>query len=208
MDGERDAETVDGDDSELSISISVGDVSVEVSGRADKVEFWYDVVKNDVLEPLDEETIRAAAESTSPTAATHYAGGGVTRESEEEANGSAAGSNTKSTADNGADESMPERTLPEYYNIAGGSDLTKKDRALLVGWFLTQREGVDDFSSGDVEQKAKEAQIAIGSNVSRDLRKQVGDGHIVETNESESPSTYQPTITGQEYVEEELVKSD
>jgi hypothetical protein len=208
MDGDRDTETVDGDDSELSISVSVGDVSVEVSGRADKVEVWYDVVKNDVLEPLDEETIRAAAELTSPTAATHYVGSGATGENEMQTDGSTADSNDETTSDNETSKNIPERTLPEYYNMAGGSDLTKKDRALVVGWFLTQYEDMDNFSSNDVEQKANEAQIGLGSNVSRDLGRHVGDGHMVETNKSESPSTYQPTITGREYVQEELLQAD
>jgi hypothetical protein len=201
MDGERDAETVDGDDSELSISISVGDVSVEVSGRADKVEFWYDVVKNDVLEPLDEETIRAAAESSGQNAAStsrHTR----TETSEDQISEDASEPDNESGSASATDEPTRERTLPEYYKMA--DDLMKKNRALLVGWFLTQ-QGNDEFTRSEIEEKAKNARIELGSNVSRDLRYQISDGHVTKIGTSEGSTVYQLTLTGQEYVEEELL---
>jgi hypothetical protein len=201
MDGDRDTETVDGDDSELSISVSVGDVSVEVSGRADKVEFWYDVVKNDVLEPLDEETIRAAAESGGPPVATSP----VRNETAEENGAQASGSTTDT--DDSTEESVPERTLPEYYDMAGGDDLTKKDRALLVGWFFTQH-GDEQFTKAKVADKAEDAQIELGSNVPRDLRYQVADSHMSKVGESEGSPVYQLTRTGEDYVEEELFATE
>lgn len=201
MDGERDAETVDGDDSELSISISVGDVSVEVSGRADKVEFWYDVVQNDVLEPLDEETIRAAAESggqNAVSASRHTR----TETSEDQISEDASEPDNESGSASATDEPTRERTLPEYYKMA--DDLMKKNRALLVGWFLTQ-QGNDEFTRSEIEEKAKNARIELGSNVSRDLRYQISDGHVTKIGTSEGSTVYQLTLTGQEYVEEELL---
>jgi|GEM_PF-2221728 len=205
MDRERDPEAVDGDGSQLSISVSVGDVSVEISGRADDVELWYDVVKNDILEPLDDEVIRAAAESTGSVAVPTAQGDGGTAQGSGDEGESPADTDNPSADNSGTDRRTADDTLPEYYKMTDSP--TKKDRALLVGWFLTQ-QGDGEFTKVEVEQEAKDARIELGSNVSRDLRYQVGDGHISKVDESDGSPVYQMTRTGDEYVEEELLKSD
>lgn len=200
-----DAVTVDGDDSELSISVSVGEVSVEVSGRADQVELWYDVLKSDILDHVDEELVRAAAKSTGSPVVTPPTGDGSADESEVRANGdeNTVETNDVASGDDETNKSTLDRTLPEYYKMAGGSDLAKKDRALLVGWFLAQRKD-GTFTNTAVTEEAKDAQMTLGSNVSRDLRHQVGDGRISKVDESDGSPVYQMTITGEEYVEELL----
>ncbi|MEZ3143861.1 hypothetical protein [Halobaculum sp. MBLA0143] len=205
MSEEHDGEVVDGDESELSISVSVGEVSVELSGRADEVEFWYDVLQNEVLEHLDEETIRAAAESPGPAAApTVYSDGEAAQVSGNEAE-SLTDSDTTSADNSETNRRTADRTLPEYYKMTDSP--TKKDRALLVGWFLTQ-QGDGEFTKPELQQEAKDARIELGSNVSRDLRYQVRDGHISKIDESDGSPVYQMTRTGDEYVEEELLEND
>ncbi|AFO58445.1 hypothetical protein NJ7G_3225 [Natrinema sp. J7-2] len=56
-----------------------------------------------------------------------------------------------------------------------------------------------------MRQKAKSAKLTLGKNVSRDLSNQIADGNLAEDEDRDGEQEYYVTITGEQYVEEELL---
>lgn len=112
-----------------------------------------------------------------------------------ESNASAAGTNQQTSALKGL-------TLSEVYTNASIS--YKRDAALLVGYFLEQFEGQGDFTKSEIEERAVQAKIELGKNLSRDLSKLINKGYLSEVGERNSETTYYLTRTGENYVEEDF----
>lgn len=177
------------DSSNLTLSVSIGDVSVEASGPSAEAERWFGKLQEEYLDGIDNETVQEAA-STSQNSPSYQKPGQKSTD----------GSSSKNQS------SGKSRSLAEYYRNTDG--LNKKERALLVGWFLEKKTGMSDFTQQDIKSKAKEAKIDLGKNLSRDVRNQIGDGHIQVADEQNGSDTYQLTLTGEEYVEEELLNEN
>lgn len=96
-----------------------------------------------------------------------------------------------------------DQSLPEYYRMADSP--TKSDSALIVGWYMEQEEGVRGFTSSEISDRAQEARIQLGANVSRDLSKQIQLANLMKVSESGGRAVYSLTRTGEEYVEDELL---
>lgn len=95
------------------------------------------------------------------------------------------------------------RSLTEYYRMADSP--TKSDSALIVGWYIEQQEDVGGFTSSEVAERAEEARIQLGANVSRDLSRQIQSANLMKVSESEGRDVYALTLTGEEYVEDQLL---
>jgi len=95
------------------------------------------------------------------------------------------------------------RSLAEYYRKA--DNLTKRDTALVVGWYLEYHEDQEDFTKAEVEQRAQDAKIRLGANVSRDLSNQVREGHLHKVGKRNGKDALQLTLTGEDYVEDQLL---
>jgi hypothetical protein len=174
----------DSDPESLRLHVSVGDVTIEVDGPVDEAETWFEALREDYLEGVD---IEAAASSSSSQESSS-----VETESVENNGTTTESSNTK------------QRSLPEYYKMADSP--SKRDSALLVGWYLEYVDQQDDFTKSEIGDTAKSAKITLGKNLSRDLRNQVGDGNLLEVGERGGETAYHLTITGEEYVEGELLE--
>jgi len=168
----------------LHLRVTVGDITVEVEGPTDDAETWFESLREDYLGEVDDETLEAAAD-----------GAGIA------ANGG--GAQQVSGTDQSQAASGKSRSLAEYYK--GATDMTKRDAALFVGWYLELHEGEDNFTKPEVEERAKDAKINLGKNVSRDLSNQVGDGHLQKVDERDGKDAYQLTLTGEDYVQDELL---
>ncbi|QLK26371.1 hypothetical protein HYG81_01760 [Natrinema zhouii] len=168
------------EEEELYLHVSVGDVTVEVKGPLDEAETWFEALKEDHLTNLDSRAVSGHS------------------------NGSESNNqdNPTSTRANGGAK-QKNRTLTEFYQMTDG--ITKKDTAFLTGWYLEIQEGRDDFTRKEIEEKAKSAKLTLGANVGRDLNYKVEDGHLAEVGERDGDVTYHVTITGEEYVENELI---
>jgi hypothetical protein len=176
----------DTDEERLRLQVSVGEITVEVDGPIDEAETWFEGLREDYLSDIDTETLNAAANGSS-TVSRNPEG---TQETD---------ANTSSLS------SGKSRSLSEYYKNVDNP--TKRDSALIVGWYLEYHEGQDDFTRQEVEERAQDAKISLGANVSRDLSNQVQDGHLEKVNERDGKDAYHLTLTGEEYVEGELLGS-
>ena len=152
-------------DSDHTIHVSRGEVTVEVSGSKEFVEETFDEFESTYLD--------------TPT----------------ELNTPAVDTNQQRNPSKGL-------TLSEVYTNASIS--YKRDAALLVGYFLEQFEGQDDFTKSELEERAVQAKIELGKNLSRDLRKLINKGYLSEIGERNSEATYYLTRTGENYVEEDF----
>ena len=169
----------DTESDELHLHVSVGSVTVEVEGPIDEAETWFEALKEDYLADLDSTAVQNHANDSGSTKQGNSTGqeDDVTRKKS--------------------------RTLSEYYQMSG--DMTKKDAAFLTGWYLEIHDGQDDFTRKEIEEKATSAKLTLGANVGRDLGYKVEDGHLGEVDERDGDTTYHVTITGEEYVESELL---
>lgn len=95
-------------------------------------------------------------------------------------------------------------TLPEYYKTA--TNPSKRDTILIIGSYLEEDGYQKEFTKAEIEQRAKGAKISLGANVSRDIREQIKDSHMAKVGERDGKDTYHLTISGEEYVEEELLE--
>ena len=175
---------VDDPDSEsLRLHVSIGDVTIDVEGPVDEAETWLEGLREDYLSDVDSETIQAATD-------------GAGSVSESPPNQPRQQNSTTTT-------SGKSRSLTEFYK--GADDPTKKDAALIVGWYLEYHENKPDFTSSDIKETAQDAKISLGANVSRDLSKQVEGSHVEKVDEREGKDAYHLTITGEEYVQDDLL---
>lgn len=163
----------------LHLHVSIGGVTVEVEGPVDDAETWFEALREDYLGDID----GAVVPDQSPQP--------------DESNRSV----SQSTS---SDSSEKNRTLAEFYQMTDG--ITKKDTALLTGWYIETHEGQDDFTKKEIDDKATSAKLTLGANLSRDLGYKVEDGHLAEVGERDDNTTYHTTISGEEYVKEELIR--
>ncbi|UIP00405.1 hypothetical protein Hbl1158_03305 [Halobaculum sp. CBA1158] len=175
----------DSDSESLRLHVSIGDVTVDVEGPVDEAETWFEGLREDYLSDVDTEAVQAAADGAGSVS--QDTGG----KSKNETGGSTA-SRTKT------------RSLTEFYKESDNP--TKQERALIVGWYLEYHEDLDDFTSTEVEERAQDAKIGLGANVSRDLSNQAGNGRLEKVDEREGKDAYHLTLTGEEYVQEELLE--
>lgn len=152
-------------ESDYTLHVSRGDVTVEVSGSKEFVDAKFDELEAAYLKGTTEADTATAA--TPPQASR---GKGL--------------------------------TLSEVYTSASTS--YKRDAALLVGYFIEQFEGQDDFTKSEIEARAKQAKVELGKNLSRDLSKLINKGYLSEVGERNGESTYYLTRTGESYVEEDF----
>lgn len=164
--------------------MSIGDVTVEVEGPVDEAETWFESLREDYLDDIDREAVEAAAN-----------GSGSTTENPDAPQTDA--------PDAGPTTSGKSRSLTEFYRSTDNP--TKRDAALIVGWYLEYHEEQTDFTKPEIEEKAKDSKIGLGANVSRDLSKQVEEGHLEKVDERDGQDAYHLTLTGEEYVQEELI---
>ena len=169
----------------LHLRVTVGDVTVEVEGPMDDAETWFESLREDYLGDVDDETLEAAANGSSEIANDAPTG----QNSESNATGSRIGKS---------------RSLTEYYKQANNP--TKRDAALIVGWYLEYHEEQSDFTKPEVEERAQDAKISLGANVSRDLSEQVSNSHLEKVDERDGQDAYHLTLTGEEYIEGELLE--
>jgi len=169
----------------LHLRVTVGDITVEAEGPIDDAETWFESLREDYLGDVDDETLEAVANGSGETA-----GDSPTAQNPD-----------PSTASSGAGKS---RSLTEYYKQADGP--TKQDSALIVGWYLEYHEDQSDFTRPEIEERAQDAKISLGANVSRDLSNQVGNSHLEKVDERDGQDAYHLTLTGEDYVEGELLE--
>lgn len=170
----------------LHLRVSVGEVTIEVDGPVDDAETWFEGLREDYLSELDAKTIEAAANRSSSTVSSPKPNGGAVSDSP-----STSASSGKS------------RSLTEYYKQTDSP--TKKDSALLVGWYLEYNENQSDFTRPEAEERAQDAKISLGANVGRDLSSHVKEGRLEKVDERDGTDAFHLTITGEEYVHNELV---
>jgi hypothetical protein len=171
----------DGDTDSLHLHVRIGDITIEVEGPVDEAETWFEALRKDYLEDLDGGTVQNAGSNSGSSDSSSSSG--------------------QQTDDNRQEKS---RTLAEYYKNTDG--LSKKDTALLTGWYLEKHEGQDDFTRPEVQDEAQSAKLKLGANVARDLGRQVKDGNLAEVDERDGNTAYHLTITGEDYVDEELLE--
>jgi len=176
------ADSEDESPDSLRLHVSIGNATVEVEGPAAEAETWFEALREDFLPEVDTTIVETTASqtSTNPDGASE--------------SGSSGGEDSSSGKS---------RSLPEYYNMAG--DIIKRDRALLVGWYLEYHEDEDDFTSKEVESRAQDAKIGLGQNVSRDLSTQVQEGRLDVVDQRNSSDAYHLTRSGEEYIENDLL---
>lgn len=170
----------------LHLRVSIGDVTIEVDGPVDDAETWFEALREDYITDIDADTIEAAANgsgSKSPNSET--------------------GSNSAQGSGASTETTKKSRSLTEYYRKA--DDPTKKDSAFLVGWYLEYHEDQPDFTRPEVEERARDAKISLGKNVGRDLSNHVKEGRLEKVDERDGNDAYHLTITGEEYVDDELI---
>lgn len=166
------------DNDTLRIKVSVGDTTVEVEGPVGDVQPRFDALREEYLIP----------------GAT-----GMSTNQDPSGRSESNGGTTQSTISTGK-----QRTLGEFYRQT--DNLSKKDTALLTGWYLEIKEEIRPFTSEEVEEKGKQTKMSLGANVSRDLSSQVENGYLgLEEDEMKGKSGFYVTLTGEEYVENELL---
>jgi hypothetical protein len=168
----------------LRLHVSIGDVTINVEGPVDEAETWFEGLREDYLGDLDAEIVQAATDGA----------GAVSQ---------ATTGQLSPEPTSAASESAKTRSLTEFYREA--DDPTKQDSALIVGWYLEYHEGYSNFTPPEVEEKAQSAKISLGANLSRDLSSQVESGNIEKVDEREGNDAFHIALTGEEYVEEELL---
>jgi len=178
-----------GEDSEpddLHLRVSLGDVTVEVEGPVDVAETWFESLREDYLGGIDSEFVEAAAN------------GGTTP-------GNGSSSTQFDTDHTPGTSSAKSRSLTEFYRTVDTP--TKQDSALIVGWYLEYHQEQDNFTKSEIEEKAKDAKISLGANLSRDISNQVEDGHIERVSERDGQGAFHLTLSGEDYVTDELLNS-
>ena len=178
---------VEEDDDNLHLRVSIGDITIEAAGPVDEAESWFEALREDYLSNVDSETIEKAVDGS----------GSIATNPESDS----------ASPDNSADtmSSRKSRSLVEFYKTA--ENPTKRDSALIVGWYLEYHEDQDDFIKPEVEERAQDAKISLGANVSRDLSNQVNNGHLEKVDERDGQDAYHLTLTGEGYVEENLLET-
>lgn len=107
------------------------------------------------------------------------------------------------SSDSTASTSGKSRSLTEFYKQVDNP--TKRDTALIVGWYLEYQEEQSDFTKPEIEARAQDAKISLGANVSRDLSKQVEESHLAKVDERDGQDAYHLTLTGEEYIKNEVL---
>jgi len=169
----------------LHLRVTVGNITVEAEGPRDDAETWFESLREDYLGDVDDETLEAVANGSGETV-----------------NDSPTAQNSES--DITSTSTRKSRSLTEYYKQANNP--TKRDAALIVGWYLEYHEEQSNFTKPEIEERAQDAKIGLGANVSRDLSEQVGNSHLEKVDERDGQDAYHLTLTGEEYVEKELLE--
>lgn len=166
----------------LHLRVTVGGITIEAEGPVDETETWFEALREDFLPEVDTDTVEVSVDQTSTN---------PERENK--------------LADNSGENTTAEksRSLPEYYNTA--DEMSKKDKALFVGWYLEYHEGEDNFTSKEVASRAEDAKISLGKNVSRDLSGQVKNGYLEVVDQRGGSDAYHITRTGEQYIEEDIL---
>jgi hypothetical protein len=164
----------------LRMNATVGPVTIEVEGTPERVEQNFEELCDQYLDGVKSEDIK-----------------------QKESGGS-----TSSGTENR--DAIPDRSLAEYYRKADEENdgISKADAALLTGWYLLEKEGNDNFIKSEVVDKANSAGLPLGSNPSRDLSNHAAadKAHLQKADDvRDGESMYTLTITGEDYVEEELL---
>lgn len=167
-------------DNTCSIELSLGDVSLGVSGPQGFVETQFDELYEkhgfdaiDVSEP-------AIDVSADNSMGSDDAVGGKPQEESEP------------TVDAALNE------------LLSHSDIkTKQDTTLVVAWYLIAGRGQDDLTISEVREEAERSQVELGEKVPRDLKSNVGKGFLGATGEQrEDEDTYEITDTGKEHLKD------
>lgn len=108
------------------------------------------------------------------------------------------------TAESNSDIENTEKriSLGELYTTADIS--YKRDAALLVGWYLESIEDKSDFTKSEIKDRALQAKVELGKNLSRDLSMLIEQGKLQEVASRGGETTYYLTRTGEEYVESDF----
>jgi len=79
---------------------------------------------------------------------------------------------------------------------------TGKDRALVVGWYLIAGRNQDDITWFEVEEEAARSKVDLGENLTRDLSSNVEKGYLAPTGEErDGEDTYEVTGSGKEHLQ-------
>lgn len=99
-------------------------------------------------------------------------------------------------------EKPKQASLAEIYTSADIS--YKRDAALLVGWFLEKMENQNDFIKSEIEERALQAKVELGANLSRDISTLIEKGLVTEIDRRDGEKSYYLTRSGESYVEDEF----
>lgn len=159
-----------------SIELSVGDLSLAVSGSQDFVEKqFYELYESHGFDSLD----ASKADIEVGVEGSH-------------ANEPSGGEDTEPEIEASLNELLSDSEISMV-----------QDKALAVGWYLIAARGQDDMTWDEVEEEADRSQVELGKKVRRDLRSNVQKGHLGPTGEKRDDSeTYEVTESGKEYLRE------
>jgi len=167
-------------DNTCSIELSLGNVSIGVSGPQEFVENQFEeLYENHGFDTID------------------------VNNGDIDGSGELPGNRDVTDADEADDESQP--TIDKSLNeILSNSEIeSMQEKALTVGWFLIRGRGQDDITWDEVKEEAERSQVELGEQVPRDLRKCVGKGYLGPTgDERDGSDTYKITGTGEELLRE------
>ena len=163
-------------DNTCSIELSLGNVSISVSGPQGFVEAQFEeLYENHGFDTID------------------VSNGDI------DGSGVLPGNQDVTDADEADDESQP--TIDKSLNeILSNSEIeSMQEKALTVGWFLIRARGQDDITWDEVKKEAERSQVELGEQIPRDLRKCVEKGYLGPTGDERNGSdTYKITGTGEE----------
>lgn len=161
-------------DNTCSIELSLGDVSLGVSGPQEFVETQFYAL----YEKHGFDTINVSGADISV---------------------SGPGSKSDESGSQSIEEPQVNKSLNE---LLRDSEINMgTDRALVVGWYLIAARGQDDFTRPEVEEEADRSQVDLGENLGRDLRSNVEKANLAPTGEErDGEDTYEVTETGKEYL--------
>lgn len=92
------------------------------------------------------------------------------------------------------------KTVNEYLANSGAS--TKQDNALVIGWYLENVKGYDDFTPSEVKEEGDASKVPLGVKLKRDLDNNVQKGHLHSPGQRDGEDTYWVTDTGEKYLED------
>lgn len=95
------------------------------------------------------------------------------------------------------------RSVKPISEYLSESDATaKRDRVLVIGWYLESIEDQDDFTEAEIERKAENANVALGQSIERDLGNNVEDGYLFPAGERSGEDTFWVTEAGRGHLQD------